>query len=268
MHKSIASTIAADSKTRHLRCMARKVQGKSRKVKADARPAGLTRPLESLLFLLPLLLIYQVALIWGGYDPETAAQNQVIAFQLLQTFFRLFGHSGQWMPLLAVVAILLAAHIASRTGWKVRPQAVLWLYPESVGWAAPILCVAKLLGLSATVASGYGSAIILSIGAGIYEELVFRLMLICLIVMLGSDLFAWPEKKVLIAAVVVSSLIFAGHHYVPIGNHPFNPLTFVFRLAAGLYLGWLFVVRGYGVAAGAHVAYNFMMVTWAALFKA
>ena len=93
-------------------------------------------------------------------------------------------------------------------------------------------------------------------GAGVYEELVFRLILICLIVMIGADLLRLSPRRTMLAAVVISALLFAAHHHPPVGSEPFDPTRFLFRLGAGLFLGALFVHRGYGVAAGTHVVYN------------
>ena len=61
--------------------------------------------------------------------------------------------------------------------------------------------------------------------------------------------------------MLVSAVLFAAHHHPPIGSEPFHSMRFLFRAAAGLFLGALFVYRGYGVAAGTHVLYNLMVVS-------
>ena len=96
----------------------------------------------------------------------------------------------------------------------------------------------------------------LGIGAGIYEELVFRLVLISLVVMIGVDVLRLRQTTVAVVAVAVSSLAFAAHHHPPIGTEAFALVPFMFRTIAGVYLALVFWYRGYGPAAGCHAAYN------------
>jgi membrane protease YdiL (CAAX protease family) len=230
---------------------------------SDGAPhRGLAHPLESLVFLLPLILLYEV----GSFhlDPSLIVdgQNRVVAFQLLRTFFELFGPTGRWMPGLAVVAILLGVQISSRRPWRVRPLAIPGLYAQAVLWSLPLVAASKLLILTANTGTSRSlwSDMVLSIGAGVYEELVFRLILICLVVMIGSDLLRLPAGRTTLAAVLISAALFAAHHHPPVGSEPFETARFAFRLMAGIYLGAIFVYRGYAVAAGTHVAYNVTVV--------
>jgi membrane protease YdiL (CAAX protease family) len=98
--------------------------------------------------------------------------------------------------------------------------------------------------------------IALGVGAGIYEELVFRLIFLSIILMVGADLLHFERRNVVIAAVAISSLFFAAHHHRPFGADPFDPVHFVFRTGAGVYLAAIFWYRGYALAAGCHAAYN------------
>ncbi len=226
---------------------------------------GLAHPLESLVFLLPFVLFYELGSLRLDPSLEIARTDQVVAFHLLQVFFELFGTTGRWMPALAVAAVLIGAQMASRGPWKVRPRGVLLLYVESAAWAVPLLAVCHLLRLAGQTGtqSGLWSDLILCVGAGVYEELVFRLILICLMVMIGVDLLRFSPGWTTLAAVIISALVFAAHHHPPIGGEAFEATRFGFRLAAGAMLGLLFIYRGYGVAAGTHVVYNLAVVAMA-----
>src|SRR5208283_1807054 len=72
------------------------------------------------------------------------------------------------------------------------------------------------------------------LGAGVYEELLFRLILLNL----GIGLLAWmragPTASV-IGGIVLTSLLFSAAHYVPGLGDPFLWLTFLFRLLAGVF---------------------------------
>jgi membrane protease YdiL (CAAX protease family) len=95
-------------------------------------------------------------------------------------------------------------------------------------------------------------------GAGIYEELLFRLMLLPLIAWLLRCCGCKPGWS-LAGAAVLTSLIFAGAHHVgPLGE-PFQWYAFLFRSVAGLFFATLFIYRGFGIAAGTHAAYDILV---------
>jgi membrane protease YdiL (CAAX protease family) len=100
--------------------------------------------------------------------------------------------------------------------------------------------------------------VITYVGAGIYEEALFRLALFSLLVW-G---LRWAELPtalaVLFAASASATLFSAAHHVGPFGQAYSNYL-FVFRLVAGLYFALLYQLRGFGIAVGAHACYNVMV---------
>jgi membrane protease YdiL (CAAX protease family) len=103
----------------------------------------------------------------------------------------------------------------------------------------------------------------LGIGAGLYEELIFRLVLISVLVIIGVDLLRWPREATTLACVLIAAALFAAHHHPPLGSEPFALNRFLFRATAGIYLGGVFVYRGYGPAAGLHIAHNLMVIAMA-----
>ena len=114
--------------------------------------------------------------------------------------------------------------------------------------------------------------IITGIGAGIYEELVFRLILICLLMLLFQDLLRLPYKNSIVLSVLISAALFSAHHHIdflsgrPNQADPFNMTVFVFRTIAGIYFAVLFAIRGFGITAGTHAFYNIMAVSITARF--
>ncbi len=207
-----------------------------------------------LCFLLPLILFYELAC-W-------LYPQRVIAYKILRQFLNLLGQYGVWAPGLAVVVILLATHVVSGRPWRIRWGRVGWMYAESLllcfpllllNWAAPLAAVTVIPSSFVAMAQG--------IGAGVYEELVFRLVLISLIVLIGADLLRLQRRTVAVVAVSVSALLFAAHHHAPIGQEPFVAIRFAFRAVAGIYLSIIFWYRGYALAAGCHAAYNAALVT-------
>lgn len=114
--------------------------------------------------------------------------------------------------------------------------------------------------------------IITGIGAGIYEELVFRLILICILMLLFQDILRLPYKNSIVLAVLISAALFSAHHHIdflsgrPNEADPFNMTKFVFRTIAGVYFAVLFAIRGFGITAGTHAFYNIIAVSITARF--
>jgi hypothetical protein len=239
--------------------------GRTPKRAVTSERKTLARPLDMLVFLLPLILFYEFASF--AHRNSLASSERVIAFDLMWRFIALFGQVGIWTPALAVIAILIATHAASGEKWSVHWKRVLTMYPESLALALPLLLMIWTVPLA--VSSG-GAPVIdriaLGIGAGIYEELVFRLIMISLIMMVGADLLHYDRKNVVIVAVAVSSLLFAAHHHRPFGAYAFNPVHFIFRTGAGAYLAAIFWFRGYALAAGCHAAYNIALTLLGSAF--
>ncbi len=104
--------------------------------------------------------------------------------------------------------------------------------------------------------------IVTGIGAGIYEELVFRLILICLLMLLFQDVLRLTHKNSIVLSVLISAALFSGHHHIVfidgqfVQSTPFNWTEFVFRTIAGIYFAVLFAIRGFGITAGTHAFYD------------
>jgi len=114
--------------------------------------------------------------------------------------------------------------------------------------------------------------IITGIGAGIYEELVFRLILICLLMLLLQDVLGLSHINSIVLSVLISAALFSAHHHIdffsgqPNAIDPFNWTRFAFRTIAGIYFAILFAFRGFGITAGTHAFYNIIAVSITARF--
>ncbi|MCK4752623.1 MAG: CPBP family intramembrane metalloprotease [Planctomycetes bacterium] len=110
------------------------------------------------------------------------------------------------------------------------------------------------------------------IGAGIYEELVFRLVLICLLMIFFQDLLRLNHRNSVILAVLVSAALFSAHHHIIFLNGrfgqtaAFNWTEFSFRTLAGIYFAVLFAIRGFGITAGTHAFYDIIATATNAMF--
>ncbi|MFO0973732.1 MAG: CPBP family glutamic-type intramembrane protease [Phycisphaerae bacterium] len=225
---------------------------------------GTQRPLQCLAFLLPITVAYELGMAWLHRSHAVDDGPDLAAQLVLQWFFSLFGATGYYLPGLALVAVLLAWHVASREQWRIEVPLLAGMSAESVLLALPLLVFSRVFNTeslaAATSSGGVLEELLLSLGAGIYEELVFRLMLISLLMLLLRDILRLKQSWSVGAAVCLSSLAFAAHHYPPIGSDEFTATAFAFRALAGGYLAGVYVIRGFGIAVGCHAVYDVIAV--------
>ena len=94
-------------------------------------------------------------------------------------------------------------------------------------------------------------------GAGFYEEVLFRLILLPLLAIVFRACKFTPVRSMILAGVV-ASLVFSVAHYI--GAEEFELYSFTFRWLAGIFFSLLFVYRGFGVAVGTHAFYDIFVV--------
>jgi membrane protease YdiL (CAAX protease family) len=227
-------------------------------------------PLASLLFLIPFIVLYELGTRYFAFDPAHQTERRIIAFNLMHQFFQWCGATGKYMPPLAIIAILLAVHIARNDPWKVSSGTLLGMAAESAAWAVPLLAIgtlaARYLYHHLPLLTGQGdwrTMIVLSLGAGIYEELVFRLVGLIILHILLIDVLRMPKRWGYLAMVVVTSIVFAQYHYW--GGEVFSWRSFVFRTIAGAYFACLFLTRGFGITAFTHACYDIFLVLLGAI---
>jgi hypothetical protein len=233
-------------------------------------------PLQSLYFLLPVLLLYHIGTLF--YAPAGRLRlPSIVAERLLGYFFQLFGVTGYYLPGALVVVVLLCWHLARRDPWRPEIKLYPMMWAETLLLALPLFVFMWVLFRGSTVQWSVEPAmplanaadetaiptwqigVIFSIGAGIYEELLFRLVGIALIHLVLVDVLALPEKYGATAAIALSALAFAGYHFL--GQTPFDLSRFAFYAIAGIYFAAVYLLRGFGIAAGSHAMYDVLVVT-------
>jgi membrane protease YdiL (CAAX protease family) len=222
-------------------------------------------PLASLVFLLPLIVLYEFGTRQFAFDPTHHTEQRIIAFNLMQDFFNWFGATGRYMPPLAVIGILLSVHIARNDPWQVKPGTLAGMALEGAAWGFPLLVLGSIWSRWATqylpLMTGGGdwrTLFVLSLGAGIYEEMVFRLVALTILHMLFFDVLRMRKTAGYLLMVLISSLAFAFYHYL--GGEAFRWQSLVFRTGAGAYFAVLFLTRGFGVTAFSHSCYDLFVI--------
>lgn len=223
-------------------------------------------PWACFLFLLPLLAAYEGGLWWLGGDQAARMRNGADAW--LRWGLELFG-ARQVLAAPAVVVLVLLAWSWWR--WSDRPDdpvttvfgmafesalcaALLWQFSRNFG---PIL-EGVGVALQITVRTAPPAQVLTFIGAGIYEEVLFRLGLFGGLYGVLRAIQLPKLPAVLLAAGAAAAAFAAAHHVGPFGE-PVRTDYFVFRALAGLYFTLLFVGRGFGIAVGAHAGYDVLV---------
>jgi membrane protease YdiL (CAAX protease family) len=101
---------------------------------------------------------------------------------------------------------------------------------------------------------------ILYCGAGVYEELVFRVFLLGLLMLVFTKLFHMEHAYAAVWAVVLGAVIFSAFHHV--GGDGFRSFAlgvFLQRVFAGLYFAAIYFNRSFGVAAASHSMYDILV---------
>ena len=225
-------------------------------------------PRHSLLFALPLLLLYE-ALAFGLSGSELGDVRNGADVLLKSLFVALGGRHG----VLAFSVILFCAggfliwRDRRREG-AIRPGLFPVMFLESalyavlLGGVVSALTSLVLHGRLAMVAAGGMSEfplptqLMISLGAGIYEELLFRVLLVSALAWLASRVFGWRPLPAGIFAAIAGALIFSLFHYIGPYGDPFEIGSFTFRAIAGLIFSAMYLLRGLGITAWCHALYD------------
>ncbi|QDT35264.1 CPBP family glutamic-type intramembrane protease [Thalassoglobus polymorphus] len=230
-------------------------------------------PWPSLLFILPFLIVYEVGAIAHAHVP--ASRNGADLW--IRHFGMETGVAVEWMfPLLAPI-LLLIWQFAARRPWNWNLETLSGMFAESLMFAMTLVVIGQVTALafplevSVELSVTPLSRAVSFLGAGIYEEMLFRLTMLPLI-FAALRVIRLPRSLAIFGSIMISSWLFATAHYV--GSPAlFSPdeltqamttvcesrelwFSYTFRFMAGILFSILFWVRGFGIAVGCHILYD------------
>jgi hypothetical protein len=146
-------------------------------------------------------------------------------------------------------ALVFGLVVGTLTGLLLRPfHPAVAVLPHATG---PLLALAgeqEHLALP--------EQLMISLGAGLYEELLFRVLLVGGLAWAARRLFGWPAGGAGLFATLVGALVFSTFHYIgPYGDR-LELTSFLFRAIAGVLFSALYLVRGFGITAWTHALYD------------
>jgi hypothetical protein len=226
---------------------------------------------------LPIFLLYQVAVVFLGVQNAT----DMVTGSLMS-----LSHGDRTTYLLATVSIgviFAGAFAILGRGQAFRPAKFFQIAVEGVVYAV-VMRLAAGYAVGAVFAGtikdeGRFVGFIMSLGAGFYEELAFRVVLFGvgakILVWLFSnhqnvDLtgtvtsrFSWRTLAIMVGWATVCAFVFSAVHYIGPMADGFQLPSFVFRLVLGLALTLIFATRGFAAAVWTHALYD----VWVLVFR-
>ena len=216
------------------------------------------RPWYSLLLIAPALLLFHVGMLFTNKSAIPMAPDD------MGKLLEFFGASLTYLPPIAVVLVLLGQHLAHKDTWRIYPDILGCMAIEALLWMLPLIALSEFTGLLAagdSVATpGAFDMLMVAVGAGIYEEFVFRLVGLGLLGLILIDLINVPKKVAVPVAVAITALAFSLYHPQNVQDGTFLWGAFLFRTIAGGYLGTLYLLRGFGITAWSHILFNVYVV--------
>ena len=221
--------------------------------------------LTSLILVFPLFLIYQVGVLFtlpllNGADFLTTLLFASLGLTL----------KGYLLFLASVVGVFALAVALLRRKQQFNGRVFLPVVLESTVYALTmgsfiVLLMTKVLGFPPSLAVGLPeqgllTRLVMSLGAGVYEETVFRLGLLGGSIAAFEKLLGMSRWAAILGAFVFSSAVFSFAHYLPPTGDAFSFGSFTFRVLAGVVFGALYKLRGFAVAVYTHAFYDIFVL--------
>ncbi|MBC7834791.1 MAG: CPBP family intramembrane metalloprotease [Phycisphaerales bacterium] len=232
----------------------------------------------------------------AGDGGGEGVHRTIEAHRLLSDFFEVFGLAGLFLPGIALVTVLIVWQVLLNQKWRVHLPVLVGMFVESAGWTLPLVVMGAIHlraaaemwpggggshlagalsqmqnGGAAGVGGGAGgeggletltwqARLTISIGAGLYEEMLFRLVGITLLHFIFADLLRTPKNVADIISVAGAALAFALYHDTSLAGGGTNWPQFAFLLMAGGYLGTVYFIRGLGIVVATHALYDALVL--------
>ena len=224
--------------------------------------------LYSYLISLPLLLLYEVLIFVAQPDSEHVIRISVDVW--IKTLFSYIGQDvlSITLILVALLGIIILYRERAKLSslrisyfWGMLVESTIYAFILSILIATAVSSLLQMVQSSPIQSLSLLQQLALSLGAGLYEELFFRVLLVSALLWLFKYFF---NKKGIAygAAILLAALIFSSVHYIGVMGDPFTFSSFLFRFLFGLALNAIYVWRGFGVAAWTHAIYDLMVIAF------
>ena len=221
--------------------------------------------LTSFIFLLPLILIYEIIHYFKFKDLNYHIRNS--ADIILRDFFTYFLNDFiDYYTFLLVVCLVIfyLFYYKELILYEIKPLFLIAMYVEGI-----ILGVILSYILNSYYSMNYLHTFVyddifilfyMCLGAGIWEEILFRFITITGLVYLIS-FFTNKNNLLIHVSILLSSILFSSFHYIGYSADVFTLYTFLIRFVGGMILGYIYFIRGLGISSMTHFCYDFFLIS-------
>ena len=217
----------------------------------------------SFLFTLPLFFLYEVNILFLSWDDILVVRNgaDFLMRNILESF-DIYGLYGLGLVFFLGLLVTYIFFIKEDQQQEVNVNYLFIMLAESMLWSVVLyfLLFKFMVLLMNPVGKTILQQVTLAIGAGIYEEFLFRVLLIASLSGILGFVFMWNKTFKNIIAVVLSGGIFSAFHFMGEYGDFFSMELFLIRFFAGLILGVLYMYRGFGITAYTHSIYDLIVL--------
>lgn len=208
---------------------------------------------------IPLAIFYEISMILANRGMEAEVRNA--ADVMFKRLFESIGYDGPLAGVIMFAILFIIAALAQGAHRETEGIRIQWhFYPVLIaesGLYAMLLFALMAISMNAMAPAMAISPVDIgyALGAGVYEELLFRAILLSGLLYLAGLI----KNRTLIwkiLAVLVSALLFSGAHYIGAAGDSFTWVSFLTRTLGGLLLGFVFMLRGLGAAVYTHAIYD------------
>jgi hypothetical protein len=224
-------------------------------------------PLFGLLAVLPLALVYEVWVYFINQSDITGIRNgaDILLKQLLSElgFWGLEASLLLFFSAFIIVSLVQRIRFHSKSAMTFHFSYLPLMILESFIYAAAMILFFQYLLQKQFVMNllpGSAENIAYSLGAGVYEELVFRAIVMQGLFIVFRMIDTLKDPGAWMVAALLSSLIFVMSHYIGEMSDPFTTASFILRFIGSIFLSILYIFRGFGVAAYTHAIYDILIL--------
>jgi hypothetical protein len=221
----------------------------------------LHRPLNQLAIIGPLLVFFHVGAFFVG--------DALLVPYYLRNALMWFGITGRFLPGVLIIVVLFCQYAVREDPLRVNGWVALGSIVESAVWTLPLVAISWITARTPAAAMDAAAAApnllqncLEAVGAGVYEEFLFRLVLFSLASLLFVDLLGLKKVPVAVGTILVSGVLFSVFHSGWFGPNELSWPGAVFLALAGMWWGVLFLWRGFAVAACAHIWWDLVVIAF------
>jgi len=208
---------------------------------------------------MPLLVAYEILIILT-HSRYWALRNAADIW--IRTFLMAFDLQAQHLTfvMIGILFILIPFSKTYSTGVRLKPSYFALMLSEAFVYSLVLGSVLQnILRVSGLSSGGPGNGALqnfaLSLGAGLFEEIIFRVLLLNLLFLLLKP-FLRNWVSTVIVSVLIASFLFSMSHYVGTMADQWQWYSFMFRWVAGLLFTVLYFLRGFAITAYTHALYD------------